>query len=147
MTAIADRPQTPTAKRAKISNTKSTAVESPVTLSKIPRTQVLKIRLAAAATRKAGLLNPDIVYVENYKWITNIDDDTHYLFSILSLVLCVDHREIKLSIQPDGKWREETSKTWVQVKEGSEILLVACIWLLFVQVYLSFPLVSVLLCV
>jgi hypothetical protein len=31
------------------------------------RPQMLKIRLAAAAARKAGLLNPDIIYVDNYE--------------------------------------------------------------------------------
>lgn len=83
---------------------------------------MLKIRLVAAAARKAGLLNPDIIYVDNYEWITNINDKVDYLFTILGLVLSVDRREIRLSILRDGEWRDEASSMWVQVKEGDGIV-------------------------
>lgn len=83
---------------------------------------MLKIRLAAAATRKAGLLNPDIIRVDNYEWVTGISDTADYLFHIVSLVLSVNRREVKLSIQRDGEWREENSNTWVHVREGDGIV-------------------------
>jgi hypothetical protein len=53
---------------------------------------MLKIRLAAVATRKAGLLNPDIIRVDNVEWVTDISETADYLFYIMSLVLSVNRR-------------------------------------------------------
>jgi hypothetical protein len=83
---------------------------------------MLTIHLAAAATRKAGLLNPEIIRVDNYEGITDINDKVDYLIFILAQVLEVSRDEIKLFIQPDGAWEEETSETWVQVKKEDKIV-------------------------
>jgi hypothetical protein len=83
---------------------------------------MLKIRLAAFTARKAGLLNLDIIKVDNYEWVTDISDTADYLFYIVSLVLSVDRREVMLFIQRDGEWRDEASKTWIEVKKGDKIV-------------------------
>jgi hypothetical protein len=105
-----------------MANGVSTTVETvPASVPQKRRTQMLKIHLASVAARKAGLLNPDIIKVDNYEWITNINRKMHYLIVIVAQVLGAPPAEIKLSIQPDGEWREENSKNWIPVKGGDEI--------------------------
>jgi hypothetical protein len=98
---------------------------------RVRRTQMLKIRLAADTARKAGLLNPEIIKVDNWEWVKNINGTADYLFYILSLVLSVNRREVKLSIQRDGEWREEASNTWIPVQE--EDAIVSGVYLAFVH--------------
>jgi hypothetical protein len=122
MASIANKHQTPPTKRARTSNAASTSVETPVPVPLVRRTQMLKIRLATFTARKAGLLNLDIIKVDNYEWVTDISDTADYLFYIVSLVLSVDRREVMLLIEPDGEWRDEASKTWIVVKKGDKIV-------------------------
>lgn len=103
----------PHAKRNKASqSTLSTDKKTGLPLPLVVRPTHLLIRMAQKTKEHAGLINPDLIYIDEVTYLDGIADSTDFLYDIVGRIFRCDIGAVKLYHQHDGQWRDEEGHGW-----------------------------------